>query len=220
MLESPDMLILASNSPRRRALLELAGWNFVVQPAAVDERPVPGELPSAYVSRLAQEKCRAVAAVAAPDTIVVAADTAVIDQGEILGKPQDAREALEMLSRLQGRFHQVMSGVAVSYRGRWAAQVCVSEVEMRAYTRDEMLAYIASGDPFDKAGAYAVQNQEFHPVRSIRGCWPNVTGLPVCILHELFRQLAVPFPASFPGDCALVHEPPCFYYRRLLIRKS
>ena len=191
-------LILASNSPRRKQLLALSGWSFIAQSADVDETSLPDESPLVYVLRLAEAKAREVAKSSSADSIILAADTAVVDrrwvEGEmcevILGKPVDDLEAEEMLRRLRGRTHQVYTGLALlsTGDGRLLTDWCVTDVPMRNYTDGEMLAYIASGDPLDKAGAYAIQHPGFHPVENLSGCFTNVVGLPVCHVTRLLER--------------------------------
>ncbi len=196
-------LILASNSPRRRQLLELYGWPFQVIAAEVDERPLAGEAPRDYVLRLAKSKANAVAALAPAGAVVIAADTTVVESGEILGKPLDAAEAESMLRRLRGHTHQVYTGLAILHvdDGRLLCDWCVTEVPMRAYSDEEMRAYIASGDPLDKAGAYAIQHPGFQPVQALSGCFANVMGLPVCHLTRTLRKLGLTPGKDVPQAC-------------------
>ena len=204
------MLILASNSPRRKQLLSLGGWDFQVIPAEIDETPLPGENPREYVLRLAREKARQVALriaesdslVSLDDTtsLVIAADTTVALEGNILGKPADAGEAAAMLWQLRGRTHQVYTALAI-LRLRDSAllsQVCTTDVPMRPYNQEEMLAYIATGDPFDKAGAYAIQHADFHPVEELQGCYTNVMGLPMCLLARQLRDFGLDAKNDIP----------------------
>jgi MAF protein len=185
-------LILASNSPRRRHLLALTGWKFDVSVADVNEDPFPNESASNYVLRLAESKARAVKGNA--DQIVLAADTTVVDGKDILGKPQDKEEVITMLRRLRGHAHQVYSGVALLRLrdGLLRKELCVTDVPMREYTDEEILAYAETGDPLDKAGAYAVQHPGFHPVESMRGCHANVMGLPMCQVILMMRKMGIP----------------------------
>lgn len=194
-------LILASNSPRRKQLLALSGWDFIARPADVDENTLPNEAPRRYVLRLAQSKAREVAESSSVDSIILAADTTVVDrmwmEGEIreviLGKPVDVLEAEQMLRRLRGRTHQVYTGLALlrAADGLLLTDWCVTDVPMRNYTDEEMLAYIASGDPMDKAGSYAIQHPGFHPVENLAGCYANVVGLPVCHVARLLERMGV-----------------------------
>ena len=185
--------VLASNSPRRRELLSLLGWKFQVHAADVDETPLDGEPASAYVQRLAQAKALAVARQLGNNALILAADTTVSDRDRILGKPASDAEAVSMLRRLRGRRHQVYTALAVvrtADQRTWQA-TCLTEVPMRRYTEAEIQAYVASGDPLDKAGAYAIQHAGFHPAVSLQGCYANVMGLPLCHLVRLLRQVGI-----------------------------
>jgi septum formation protein len=212
-------LILASNSPRRKQLLSLCGWEFVTSPAEVDERPLPGEEPTAYVLRLAETKARAAVPDMQPQVLVIAADTTVADTalGEgtsILGKPLNEADARQMLQRLRGRVHQVYTAIAVMHPAeeRLLTDLCVTDVLMRRYSDEEIEAYIASGDPMDKAGAYAIQNSGFHPVEHPQGCFANVMGLPLCHLVRVLHEAGVSPQADVPKACqaALAYDCPVF----------
>lgn len=196
-------LILASNSPRRRQLLALLGWDFQVVPAEVDESTREGESPSDYVRRLAESKAREVSAKAASDAIIIAADTTVVDGDEILGKPVDGPDAERMLRQLRGRNHQVFSALAVIRVAdeELCVDCCVTDVPMRDYDNAEIQAYIASGDPMDKAGAYAIQHAGFHPVESLVECYANVVGLPLCHLTRTMRKLSIVSDEHVPAVC-------------------
>lgn len=196
-------LLLASNSPRRRALLSDLGWAFELHPADIDETPLVGEKPGDYVLRLASAKALAAGSHARPGMLVVAADTTVVLGEEALGKPGSAQEALQMLLRLRARWHQVKTGLAVCdpHSGRLETALAVTEVHMRPYSQAEIEAYIASGDPFDKAGAYAIQNAAFHPVDRIQGCYANVVGLPLCLLARLLEKFGLAPRGVFPLAC-------------------
>lgn len=180
-------ITLASNSPRRRQLLGWLGIDFEAHPADIDESPRAGEQPQPYVLRLAESKARAATA----SGLVLAADTIVADGAELLGKPVDAADARRMLLALRGRVHQVHTALALfdPRSGALITELCSSSVPMRAYGAAEMDAYIASGDPLDKAGAYAIQNAEFHPVERFAGCYASVMGLPMCHLLRMLRQV-------------------------------
>ncbi len=144
----------------------MGGWKFQTRPADVDENQQPGEAAGAYVLRLAESKAHACAGSAQSEEIILAADTAVIKDNDILGKPKDLEAAAEMLRNLRGRIHQVYTGIAVLRLsdGALVTDLCITDVPMRAYRDDEIDAYVATGDPLDKAGAYAIQNAGFHPV--------------------------------------------------------
>ena len=143
------------------------------------------------------------------DDIIIAADTTVVDEGQILGKPANAYEAESMLRRLRGREHQVFTALAVVRRseGFLALDWCVTQVPMRTYSDEEMYAYIATGDPLDKAGAYAIQHPDFSPVANLEGCYANVMGLPLCHLKRTLDAAGYPHgqkhPTSLPGRSAV-----------------
>jgi len=217
MNETP-LLLLASNSPRRRQLLALGGWMFGVQAADIDESLLAGEPAEAYVRRLAEAKARAVVSHARPEHIIIGADTSVVIDGEILGKPADADQARVMLRRLRGRTHQVCSGIAVLRvgDGNLLTAVCVTDVPMRAYSDDEIEAYILSGDPLDKAGAYGIQNPDFQPVAHMQGCYASVMGLPLCHLTVLLRQMEIAPRADVPRHCQSTLQYDCPVFRSIL----
>ena len=215
MLESlfvteKPLLVLASASPRRRQLLALAGWQFSIAAADVDESQFPhGESPSDYVLRLAETKARATKADA--DQIVLAADTTVVDNMEILGKPQDSAEATAMLRRLRGHSHQVYTGIALLRMsdGLLLKDLCVTDVPMRDYSDEEISAYVATGDPLDKAGAYAIQHPQFQPVASLEGCYASVMGLPMCHVILLMRKMDIQPKADVFAGCETLLEYQC-----------
>lgn len=197
----------------------------------VDERVVLGETPQDYVRRLAACKARAAADLLkapGPGTIAIAADTAVVDRvasedgvgwrDVILGKPANDVEAETMLRFLRGRTHQVYTGLAALRirDGKLLSEVCCTDVPMRAYSDEEMLAYIASGDPLDKAGAYAIQHQIFKPVECMQGCYANVMGLPLCHLARLLAELELFPSADIPASCRENTGYACEIYRRVL----
>ena len=212
------LLLLASNSPRRRQLLALGGWMFSVQAADIDESLLPGEDPETYVRRLAEGKARALLSRARDEHLIIGADTSVVIDGDILGKPADALEAQAMLRRLRGRTHQVYTGIAVLrvLDGNMLTAVCVTDVPMRAYSDDEIEAYILSGDPLDKAGAYGIQNPAFQPVAHMAGCYASVMGLPLCHLTVLLRRMQVVPRADVPRQCQLTLQYDCPVYRSIL----
>ena len=197
------LLVLASNSPRRRELLALGGWMLHIRPADVDESQVPGEAPGDYVLRLAGSKARACAETAHADLTILAADTTVANGKTILGKPKDMAEAEEMLKSLRGRSHQVYTGIAVLRLsdGSLVTDLCITEVPMRAYRDDEIEAYVATGDPLDKAGAYAIQNAGFHPVESMQVCYASVMGLPLCHLARSLHKLDIAPRTDIAEEC-------------------
>jgi septum formation protein len=198
--------ILASGSPRRRELLISLGVAFSVIKPDIDEAQHVGEPPLSYVERLSIEKAAAVAGkldtpafVLAADTVVIlAADTIGVLDGDILGKPADADEARAMLRRLRNRAHIVCTAMTLLRTDDAARQTQLTQtrVHMRDYTDDEIEAYIATGDPFDKAGSYAIQHEGFRPVARIEGSHTNVVGLPMETLRPMLRAFGVPVTDS------------------------
>jgi len=185
------MLILASRSPRRRQLLAHLGLPFRVVIPRVEEDFAPAATgrPEELAEALGLAKAEAVASEEG-EGIVIAADTIVVDGDTILGKPADTSEATAMLRRLRGKTHRVITGLAVVDAGSgWrAASRVVTAVRMRPYSDADIAAYVARGDPLDKAGAYAIQDEQFHPVASYQGCYCNVVGLPLKALVILLRR--------------------------------
>jgi len=185
------VLVLASASPRRAELLRAAGIAFYVFPADVDERQHPGEDAGIYVQRLATAKAAHVAK-AYPGRPVLGADTTVVVDGEVLGKPRDAAEAAAMLGRLSGRSHRVLTGVClIGADGRAETSVASTTVEFRAVTAAEIERYVASGEPMDKAGAYAIQGGAGGFVTRIDGDYDNVVGLPVALIQAMCLRLGI-----------------------------
>jgi len=209
-------LLLASQSPRRRELLTLLGLPFDVTVADVTEIPQAGEPPDALVVRLSQAKARA--ATVYPNTLVLACDTVVALDGELLGKPRDADDAAATLRRLCGRSHAVYSAITLleTATGRALTDTVETQVVMRPYTDAEIAAYVASGDPLDKAGAYAIQHTEFHPVSEIRGCYANVMGLPLCHLTHCLRAWAIRPARDVPAACQSRTGRHCALYATIL----
>ena len=209
-------LILASNSPRRHQLLALANWDFTISVANVDESVLENEIPADYVLRLAEKKARAIHADV--DSIILASDTTVVDGHDILGKPQDDVEAAAMLTRLRGRTHQVYTGVALlrTSDGTLLTDLCVTDVPMRNYSDEEISAYVATGDPLDKAGAYAIQHPDFHPVASMEGCYASVMGLPLCHVVRMMRRMDIQLDADVPLNCQKLLEYDCPVYESIL----
>mgnify|MGYP001088437470 CR=1 FL=1 len=182
-------LVLASASPRRRRLLEQIGLRFQADPAHVDETALPGETAVEHVERLARAKAMAVAA-RHPDALVVAGDTTVTLDGELLAKPVDEDDAVAILLRLQGREHRVETGVAVAGpAGRVVSAVVGADVRFRAFDEDTARAYVRTGEPMDKAGAYGIQGKGAVLVESIRGDYFTIMGLPVARLVQLLDEL-------------------------------
>jgi septum formation protein len=197
------VLLLASASPRRRQLLALSGWNFRVEASNVDESRRADEAPQQYVVRLAEEKARAALTAVREEQIVIAADTAVVDGDAILGKPADAAEAQTMLKQLRGHTHQVYTGIAALRvsDAKLVTDLCVTNVPMRSYLDEEIEVYTGSGDPLDKAGAYAIQHPGFDPVESMAGCYASVMGLPLCHLVRTLQQFDLAPAVDVPMNC-------------------
>jgi septum formation protein len=180
------MLILASSSPRRRQLLEQIGLTFTVESADIDERLQPNEVPAKYVQRLAVEKAQAIFDRHRNDEddssdplIVLGADTAVVLDGEVLGKPTDQADARRMLELLAGRTHQVLTGIAAVSRTGMVSEVEITQVFFDLIDDEELVHYLMSGEPMDKAGAYGIQGYAARWIPRIEGCYFNVMGLPL-----------------------------------------
>jgi septum formation protein len=217
-------LILASASPRRRELIRLLGLPFTIQAADVDEESVTRPDPAENARQTAALKAETIVAAlvargerqAAP-AIVVAADTIVAINGRMLAKPADENEAWQMLRLLRGRNHHVYTGITLiqPVTGHTIYDVAVTAVTMRPYSDAEIAAYIAGGDPMDKAGAYAIQHPEFRPVAALEGCYANVVGLPLCHLACALHEMSVVLPVKRSAVC-----PPqpsqCPFYPTLL----
>jgi septum formation protein len=187
-------LILASASPRRRDLLSQAGYSFAIQVSSVPESRQPGEDAIRFTTRLAREKAEAVFAQrpssAAEPWIVLGADTVVVCDGEVMGKPTDNADAARMLLRLSGRTHQVVTGVAAVWGSSSPAVELAAEltqVTMRTLSPEEVARYVASGEPMDKAGAYAIQGYAARWIPRISGCYFNVVGLPLALVASLLE---------------------------------
>ncbi len=210
-------LILASSSPRRRELLSLAEWPFEVRAADVDERVLPGESPQAYVARVAADKARVVAE-GLREGLVLAADTIVVLDGEIIGKPHTPEKAREMLSALRGREHMVYTGLTMlnARTGEMQDDLAASCVPMRNYSDEEMDAYIASGDPLDKAGAYGIQHKGFHAVEGMQECFANVVGFPLCHLTRNLRKWGFTFEVELHSACQAHLGYDCPIYEEVL----
>ncbi len=205
----PARLLLASASPRRRELLASLRVPFEVMPSEVVEDTAPLQTESAeqFAVRLAWQKATAVASLN-PEDLVLAADTIVVLDGRVLGKPADVNEAAVMLRALRGRQHKVITGVFIVQLSS-GLQIATSDqtvVTFREYTDQEIAAYVATGDPLDKAGAYGVQSQSFHPAKDIEGCYFNVMGLPLCVVAQLLLRADMDIIVSGftpPDSCRL-----------------
>lgn len=193
--------ILASSSPRRRRILGDMLDEFEIIKPQIDETQHPDEAPLEYVRRLSQEKAQAVArqikrtpgdvAILAADTVVILSDDRTRPDGDILGKPATTDEARTTLQRLRNRAHQVCTAFTLLHNQKAHTDVICTTVHMRDYSDDEIAAYIATGDPFDKAGSYAIQHEEFHPVASIEGSYSNVVGLPADAVRAALHRFSL-----------------------------
>lgn len=185
---SRPILILASGSPRRRQLLEMLGIEVAIQPPHIPEIREPHELPQPYVERLAREKAASVSG-----DLVLAADTTVVVEGEVLEKPADPDDALRMLRRLQGRTHQVITAIALKTSGGTLTATDITAVTFRAADDAFLAAYVATGEPMDKAGAYGIQGYGAALVEGIQGDFFSVMGLPVRLVLQLLEQAGHPY---------------------------
>jgi septum formation protein len=187
---TPPRVILASQSPRRRELLTLVGITHEVRPADIDETYLAGEKPAPHAERLARGKC-AVIAEREPDALVIGSDTIVVVDGEVLGKPKDEGDAAQMLRRLSGRSHIVVTAVAVAWGGEIRSAVEEVNVTFHSLSDDDITAYIATGEPMDKAGAYGIQGYGATIVERVDGDYFAVMGLPLQLLVRVLRELGI-----------------------------
>ncbi|WP_391527884.1 Maf family protein [Photorhabdus akhurstii] len=181
-------LYLASGSPRRRELVELLDFKFEILSPQVKEQWQEGETPRQYVSRLAKDKSLAGVAIAPEDFLVLGADTVVVLSGKILEKPRSEQHAVEMLSALSGQCHQVMTAIALSDSQRTLSDIVVTDVTFRQLSTQEILDYVATGEPMDKAGAYGIQGKAGCFVKMLNGSYHSVVGLPLVETHELITE--------------------------------
>lgn len=188
-------LILASQSPRRQQLLQLLRVNFTVKPADIDEAMDPTLPPQQEVARVSRLKAEATPR--NPGDVVIAADTIVVLGNRVLGKPTDKADAITMLQALSGRDHQVMTGITVLRDGDAITHTEITDVHFRPLTEDEILSYVETGEPMDKAGSYGIQGYAAPFVEGIRGDYYNVMGLPVCRLQQMLHRLAPQYMEEF-----------------------
>ncbi len=241
------MIILASNSPRRKQLLAFGGWSFQVSPVDIDEGVRVGEKPDAYVLRLSKEKAQAARLLLSHreqiGDVIVSADTSVVlcinqDNSEavrslpefiqygnqstssrlILGKPSSEKHAEQILHLLRNQTHQVYTGITAMriVDREMQSRLVTTDVPMRDYSDSEMRAYIKSGDPFDKAGAYAIQHRDFHPAQELHGCYANVMGLPVCHLAVMLRKFNLDFQSGIAEKCLEAFDYSCPISKQVL----
>jgi septum formation protein len=197
------LIVLASNSPRRREILSWTGLEYSVHPADIDESRIPDEPAEDYVMRLAERKAQVSASFAPFNGMVLAADTTVADGNDLLGKPASPEAAREMLLRLRGRTHQVHTAIVIYIpsRGIRRQVICSTDVHMRKYDESEIAAYIKTGDPLDKAGAYGIQHPDFRPVIKFSGCFASVMGFPLCHFERLLRMMGFGERKEIPYVC-------------------
>lgn len=185
------MLILASQSPRRRQLMEQIGLSFTVKIADIDETMDSSKPPEAQVSEVSARKAAAIAEISRPEDVIIAADTIVVVDDTILGKPHSKEAAKAMLRMLSGRSHRVMTGVTVCRGKESVSHTEITEIRFRALSDAEIDAYVESGDPMDKAGSYGIQNAAAIFVSGMHGDYFNVMGLPLCSLTQLLRRFGI-----------------------------
>ncbi len=191
-MQKTPPIILASTSPRRRDLLLQIGLDFTIDPADVDERALPDESPETYAVRVALDKAR-VAARRAGAGIIIAADTIVVLDDAVLGKPSDHKDAERMLALLSGKMHRVITGLAVmdAATGRALTRSSITNVWFRDLFPEDIAWYVRTGEPLDKAGAYGIQEKGALLITRIEGCYFNVVGLPLSVLFEMLRELGI-----------------------------
>ena len=181
------VLVLASNSPRRREILTAAGFEFVVRVPGIAEERLPAEPPIQYVRRLAEQKACAVPM--NPGEIILAADTTVVVEDQLLEKPRDASDAARMLALLSGREHEVITGICLRSNTRTVVDAATTRIRFAALTPEEIDAYVASGEPMDKAGAYAIQGLASKFIERVEGCYFNVVGLPIALVYRHLKSI-------------------------------
>ncbi|MDO4815122.1 MAG: Maf family protein [Bacillota bacterium] len=184
-------VVLASGSPRRKELLEMLGLEFDICPARGEEKAEPGLAPGELVKALSLAKAKEVASAYPGDTVVIAADTIVWAEGEVLGKPSDKADALRMLNMLSGKAHSVFTGICVIRGDTVLAEAEETEVHFRKLDEAEIEAYVETGEPMDKAGAYGIQGKASVLIEGIKGDYFNVMGLPLCRLGEILKTIGV-----------------------------
>ncbi len=201
----------------------MAGFGFEPLAVQVDETPLQGEQGVDYVKRIAGHKALAASKLPGIEGVVISADTAVVGFGregalEIFGKPKDSAEAVQMLQRLRGRTHQVLTAINtfITRDGTSWLDLCTTQVPMRDYSDAEIDAYVASGDPMDKAGAYAIQHTGFHPVKHLQGCYANVMGLPICHLTRRLSRFGISSRVDVPQACQAALGYNCPVYSDIL----
>jgi septum formation protein len=217
-MQNQRPLILASQSPRRRELMTIAGYTFTSTTADVDETPLPDEAPGDYTLRVGKMKALAVDNHVPANALVIASDTTVAYENELLGKPADSAEAMATLRKLRGKQHQVYSSITILDKttGEIVQDLAITNLKMREYTDEEIKSYIATGDPFDKAGSYAIQHKGFNPVALLDGCYANVMGLPLCHLTRSLHQFGINPAHDVPTACQIANEIDCPVFDEIL----
>jgi MAF protein len=194
------------------------GVEFTRASAEIDESPREGESPRDYVLRLARDKAHACGNQAPFGGLVLAADTTVADLGKIIGKPVDHEDAKRILVQLRNRTHDVHTAIILTNPSKGVSRedLCSTRVKMRPYSDEEIEAYLDTGDPMDKAGAYGIQNESFHPVAKMTGCFASVMGLPLCHLERMFRKMGYPAQDDLPYKCQNALSYTCPIFKRVL----
>ncbi|MBP7212907.1 MAG: septum formation protein Maf [Anaerolineaceae bacterium] len=210
-------LILASNSPRRKELLALFGFPFTTSPSNTNEVKLALETPEQYVIRMAYEKgrCKRLA----PDEFALSADTIVELDGEVIGKPTDEADAILILNKLRGKTHLVHTALSL-HNGETdeiMRDICHTKVSMRNYSDEEIQTYLNQNNYLDKAGAYAIQDADFHPVEGIEGCYSNVMGLPLCNLYRLLQRAGFGLDIKIAERCQGYNDIKCEVYPQILM---
>ncbi len=216
--DKSSKIVLASASPRRADLLRLTGWSFELCPVELDETAAPDEPAADLARRLAYTKAE-VALQSRPEArFLLAADTLVMLRDRVLGKPANEHDAQRMLMTLRGRDHRVISALVLKGKAGEQMELCETTVPMRDYTVSQVAAYIQTGSPLDKAGAYGIQDREFNPVDVDRmeGCFANVMGLPLCHLLRAMRRLGEDSPRDVPLACQSFTRYDCHVYAQIL----
>jgi MAF protein len=211
-------LILASGSPRRQELIQLLGQPWQVIVADVDESSIDHPDPAVNVIQTAQLKAEAVSLLAPANAVIIAADTIVVLDNQVLGKPAGEEEARTMLRQLRGRNHQVFTGLTIINKasGQTVTDAAAIDVPMRDYSDQEIESYIATGDPLDKAGSYAIQHPGFQPVTDFSGCFAGVVGLPLCHLVRSLRKCDIAIEMDIAAVCQAHHRYDCPVFETIL----
>jgi MAF protein len=220
LVHETPLLILASGSPRRSELIALTGWEVEVRPVDVDESERPGEAGKALAARLAREKGWAAREQFGDHHFILAADTVVESEDEILGKPASREHARQMLGKLRGNTHRVHTAIVLIASGSDDArlEICTTAVPVRTYSEQEVHSYVDTGSPLDKAGAYGIQDQSFDPVEvaEMSGCYANVVGLPLCHVVRAMRKMGTEPVFDVPSRCQAHTGYDCDVYPQIL----